>query len=157
VCGGAYAWPDAILGLVASQNVELVRSIVAAWEMGEYGSAEWAHPDIDFIRADGPEPGTWTGLDGLAEGTRYRLNAWEEFRIEAAECRELDDGRVLLLGHARARGKSSGLEVLQRQAMLFHIRDGRVTRLVTTSTTSARWPTSASLRRATLRDGLGER
>jgi ketosteroid isomerase-like protein len=28
------------------------------------------------MRADGPEPGIWTGLDGLAEGTRYRLNAW---------------------------------------------------------------------------------
>ena len=110
--------------------MELARSIVADWERGDYSSADWAHPEIEFIRADGPEPGTWNGLDGLAEGTRYRLNAWEEFRIEAAEYRELNDGRVLLLGHARARGKRSGLEVRHMHAALFHIRDGRVTRLI---------------------------
>lgn len=116
---------------MTSQDVELVRSISAAWKRGDYSSAEWADPDIEFTRADGPEPGTWTGLDGLAEGTRYRLNAWEDLRMEAADCRELDDGRVLLVGYWRARGKRSGLEMRPRQALLFQIRDGRVTRLVT--------------------------
>jgi ketosteroid isomerase-like protein len=111
-----------------------VRSIFAAWQRGDYSSAEWAHSDIEFIRPDGPEPGTWRGLAGLAEGTRYRLNAWEEFRVEADEYRELDGERVLVLGHASGRGKTSGLELGQMQtdsAILFHLRDGRVSRLVT--------------------------
>jgi ketosteroid isomerase-like protein len=119
--------------VTASPNLDLVRSIVAAWGRGDYSSAEWAHPDIELIRADGPEPGTWTGLSGLAEGTRYRLNAWEEFRVAADEIRDLDGERVLVLGHLSGRGKTSGLGLGQVSATatsVFHMSGGKVTRIV---------------------------
>jgi hypothetical protein len=51
----------AILRLMASANLELVRSIYAAHERGDYSSAEWADAEIEYIWADGPSPGTWTG------------------------------------------------------------------------------------------------
>ena len=118
---------------MASANVNLVRSILAAWERGDYSSAEWAHPEIEYVIADGPSPGRWTGLAGMAEGARSWLSAWEEFRIASDESRELDDERVLVLHHASGRGKTTRLEVARMQtkgASLFHVRDGKVTRLV---------------------------
>jgi ketosteroid isomerase-like protein len=118
---------------MASANLDLVRSIRAAWERGDYSSVEWAHPEVEFVIADGPAPGSWTGLAGMAEGWRGFLSAWREFRSEADEYRELDCERVLVLQHWGGRGKTSGLELGQtwaKGASLFHVRGGKVTRLV---------------------------
>jgi ketosteroid isomerase-like protein len=116
------------------ENVDLVRSICAAWLDGDFSSADWAHPDIEYVIADGPTPGHWTGLAGLAEGWRTWLTAWEDYSVEPEEYRELDDERVFVPVRFRGRGRGSGVEVARmgaRGANLFHLRDGRVTRLVT--------------------------
>ena len=114
-----------------SANLDLVRSIFAAWERGDFSSAEWAHAEIEYVIADGPSPGSWKGLVGMAEGARDGLSAWEHWRVEAEEYRELDSERVLVLVHFSARGKASGLEVGQvraKGAHLFHVHGGEVTR-----------------------------
>lgn len=116
-----------------SANLDLVRSIFSAWERGDYSSVEWAHPEIEFVIADGPTAGRWTGLAGMEEGFRDFLSAWEEHRAGAEEFRELDDERVLVLVRVIARGKASGLELGQvraKGASMFHFRGGKVTRLV---------------------------
>jgi hypothetical protein len=63
---------------MASANLDLARSILADWERGEYRSADWAHPEIEVVYADGPDPGTWSGTAGMAEGFRRFLSAWRE-------------------------------------------------------------------------------
>ena len=119
---------------MSSANLELVRSIFAASERGELlQPAEWAHPEIEWVIAEGPTAGSWTGVAGMAESVRGMLRAWEGFRIFADEYRELDDERVLVLFHYTGRGKTSGLELGALQtlgAALHHIRDGKVTRIV---------------------------
>jgi ketosteroid isomerase-like protein len=115
-----------------SANLDLVRSVYAAWGRGDYGSAEWAHPEIELVIPDGPAPGRWTGLAGLATAARDQLDTWEDYRIEVDEYRELDAERVLVLYHRSGRGKASGMEIGQLQsrgASLFYVRDGKVTRL----------------------------
>src|SRR5437870_6898899 len=107
-----------------SANLDFIRSLYAAWERADWSSAEWAHPEIEWVIADGPTPGSWTGVAGMVEGFRGILGAWEEFRAVADEYRELDAERVLVLIHWGGRGKTSGLEVEQMRtkgAQLFHV------------------------------------
>ena len=99
-------------------------------------SAEWADPEIEFVFGEGPLPGSAKGLAGMAEAWRDFLGAWEEFRSEAESYRELDHERVLVSFTFSGRGKTSGLELGrwdQKEAGLFHVRDGKVTRFVITS------------------------
>jgi ketosteroid isomerase-like protein len=118
---------------MASANLELVRSIYPAWERGDYRWADWVHPEIEFVIADGPSPGRWMGSAGIAEGWGALLRAWEGYHCYAEEYRELDSERVLVLAHFSAHGKRSELDVGQistRTAHLFHVHGGTVTRLV---------------------------
>jgi ketosteroid isomerase-like protein len=118
---------------MSSANVDLVRSVFAAWGRGDFGSAEWAHPEIEWVIVDGPSPGSSRGLAAMAERMRDFLGAWEEYRHEPEEFRALDDERVLVLVHRSGRGKTSGLELGHMQtkgASLLHVHGGKVTKLV---------------------------
>jgi ketosteroid isomerase-like protein len=116
-----------------SPNVELVRSIFADWERGDWRTASWAHPDIEYVMIDEPGTETHKGRAAMAEALRDYLSAWADYRVEAEEYRTLDEERVLVLGRAYGRGKTSGVEVSEAHgrggAALFHIRDGMVVRL----------------------------
>jgi ketosteroid isomerase-like protein len=116
-----------------SANLDLVRSIHAAWERGDFRSVEWAHPAIEWQMADGPAPGRWTGLAGMTEGWREFRRAWEEYHFEAQQYRELAGNRVLVLGRFTGRGRCSGSklgQVRSQAARMFQIHGGKVTRLV---------------------------
>jgi hypothetical protein len=116
--------------LTVSENLDLGRSIRAAWEHGDYSSSEWADPAIELVYADGPGPGSRTGLDSGRDFGRDLLGAFKDFRGEAESYRELDDERVLVLIRFRGRGKTSGeLEQIQAKgANVFHIQAGNVTK-----------------------------
>jgi ketosteroid isomerase-like protein len=117
-----------------SANLDLVRSIYADWERGDFSHVEWADPEIEYVRPEGPEPGSSTGLAGMAEVMRGYLSVAEDGRVEGVEYRELDSERVLVFSRYSGRGKASGLEVghLRAEATdVFHIREGKVTKLVT--------------------------
>jgi ketosteroid isomerase-like protein len=116
-----------------SENLDLVRSIYADWERGDFSRADWADPQIEYVVFGGPAPGTWTGLAGMTEGEREFLGSWEDYRVQADAYREFDAERILVHTLSTGRGKLSGMEFPQawtRGAVLFHIRDGRVARLV---------------------------
>jgi hypothetical protein len=90
-------------------NVDLVRSIYAIWDRGDFSSVDWADEAIEFAIVGGPDPGSWTGVAGMAEGWRGWLSAWDRYNAEADEYRELDGERVLVLGRMTGRGKTSGV------------------------------------------------
>jgi ketosteroid isomerase-like protein len=69
----------------------------------------------------------------MGEAFRGVLNAYAKYHVAAEEFFQLDDERVLVLHRYSGRGKTSGLEIGQiasKGADVFHVRDGKVTRLV---------------------------
>ncbi len=116
-----------------SENLDLVRSIYADWERGDFSSAEWADAEVEYVAADGPDADTWTGPAEMANSFRAWLSTWEGFSLMAEEYRELDAESVLVLDHLSGHGKTSGLNLGQigaRGAWVFHIRDGKVVRMI---------------------------
>jgi ketosteroid isomerase-like protein len=69
----------------------------------------------------------------MEEASREWVNAWQDYRVEAYEYRDLDDERVLVLFRYSGRGKTSGLQ-LEQLGMdgggVFHLSGGKVTRLI---------------------------
>jgi hypothetical protein len=118
---------------MSSANLNLVRWINAAHERGDFSSVKWAHSEIEYVIADGPSPGRWSGRSGMVESFRGNLIGWKEFRIEVDEYVELDDERVLVLTRSSAHGKAGGQVVGQMRAKgaaLYHVKGGKVTRLI---------------------------
>jgi ketosteroid isomerase-like protein len=116
-----------------SENVDLVRSIYGDWERGDFSSADWAHPEIESVDADGPLGGASGELADIGHGVRQFLSEWEDFRLVVDSIRELDAGRVLALDRRAGRSRASGLELEEMRtagARVFHIRDGKVWKLV---------------------------
>src|SRR5262249_26588214 len=98
-------------GYSLSANLDLVRSIYADWERGDWTSVSWAHPDIEFVFADGPSPGSFKGVAAMARSWRDYMSDWRDVRADAKEFREIDSERVLVLLDFVGRGRASGVEV----------------------------------------------
>jgi ketosteroid isomerase-like protein len=119
--------------VTTSANLDLVRSIYAAWERGDFSLADWADPEIDFVIPEGPDQGRFKRVAAMATTWGRFLNAWKDYWVEAGEFFEIDGERGLVLMKHGGRGNTSGLDVERLktdEGNLFHVRDGRVTRLV---------------------------
>lgn len=115
-----------------SANLDLVKSVYAEWERGDWGSVEWADPEIEFTVIGGLESGSWKGVGAMAEAWATQLRAWHDLRAVPEEFRELDDDRVLVLMRNEGRGRGSGFdlsEISTEAANVFTVRDGRVVSL----------------------------
>ena len=117
-----------------SESLDLVRSIYAAWERGDYfTSTDWADPEIEFVVMDGLNPGALRGAAALEANWREFQGAWEDYGIRADDYRRLDDERILVMVRLSGRGKASGLEVAQTgssAATIFTVRASKVRKLV---------------------------
>jgi ketosteroid isomerase-like protein len=112
---------------MSRENVEVVRALFAAYATGEVEAViSAAAADIE-IRP---------GLVGSLEGTVYRGRegfgrfladvdaAWEEWKIDIDELRDLND-TVLALGRVRARARD-GMTLEAGAGWIFVMRDGKI-------------------------------
>jgi len=116
-----------------TSNLDLVRSIYADWNRGDWRNVAWADPQIEFVSEDWPAPVRVTGRGPMGRAWRDFVGEWDDFRTGAEEYHELDDERVVVFHRFSARGKSSGIKletIGSRAASLFHVTNGSVTKLV---------------------------
>jgi ketosteroid isomerase-like protein len=122
---------------MSSANLDLLRSIYAAWERGDWTAPPtWADPEIEFVLADGPDPTRAKGVaEMVAVFTRDFLSTWDHLRTEAQEYRELDGERILVHIHNHGRGRTSGMEISELMgkgegANIWFIRQGTVVKVI---------------------------
>jgi ketosteroid isomerase-like protein len=118
---------------MSQERVEIVKRGIDAFN----------HRNVDLLVMLTTSDFAWfPALPGTVEGDGYWgrkgietyfeeiSNTWEELRVLGGEFRDLGD-RVVMLGRAEGRGRGSGVQVDSPLGVIYDIRDGRISRVLT--------------------------
>jgi uncharacterized protein len=111
-----------------SENVELVKQCfkaISAWDIDAV--VRLYHPDVEFLPLTGTrvETGGYRGHEGMRAYLAEARELWDVLEPEGHQYVEMED-RVLVSGHCRVRGRSSGAESDPACAWVIVVRDGRI-------------------------------
>ena len=106
---------------------EIVRRAFDVWATRDLEvMAALYHPDIVYDcsrRILNPE--IYAGYDGLVQLSEEIDAIWDTFDISIERLVEVGDGRVIILMTSSARGRSSGVELVDtKAATIFTVKDG---------------------------------
>jgi ketosteroid isomerase-like protein len=116
---------------MSQENVELVRRSVEAFprEVGDdvEEMLSYVHPEGELHSAivGGAEGNVYQGHEGFRRWVADSFESFEEIRNAWSEFRDLGN-RVLALGHVKARGRGSGMELDSAMGWIFTVRGGKV-------------------------------
>ena len=114
---------------MSEQNVEVVRALHRAINDADVEAAfALLDPEIVWMQnPNAPDPRPFRGHDGMREFQEMLAEAFEDVRLEGD--RFIDAGeRVVSLGHMRARGVGSGVEIREPRGWVWTVRNGKVLR-----------------------------
>jgi ketosteroid isomerase-like protein len=112
---------------VSEANIQLVKGIFSAWAQGDFSSADWADPQIEFTMP-GPDPHVHRGVESMGRAWADWLGAFEDFSISGEAFHDAGD-KVVVEQLFRGKGKGSGIPVDEIPgAAVLTLRDGKVTR-----------------------------
>jgi ketosteroid isomerase-like protein len=111
-----------------SDNVELVKRSfegISAWEIDAL--LRIYDPDVELLPLTGTlvESGGYRGHDGVRAYLAEARELWDVLEPQGQSYEDLGD-RVLVSGHCRVRGRSSGAESDPPCAWVIHVRDGKI-------------------------------
>jgi ketosteroid isomerase-like protein len=117
---------------VSAQDKQLVRDALAAWNRGDWDAVlEHIHPDVEWRTSaqllDLPQVSY--GHEGVREFWRRWTGSWTAIRADVEEVIEVEGGLLVLI-RWRARSTTAGMDVDQRVAFHFELRNHVVTRFV---------------------------
>jgi ketosteroid isomerase-like protein len=118
--------PGAILRVVSSENVEIVRRMLDDYMSGELDQALSAFSDdVEWESRIGER---FHGREGVAEAVRRWTGAFADFAFEVQELIDAGDSVVMALRQV-GRGKGSGASVEMTMSWLYTLRDSRIIRV----------------------------
>ena len=109
---------------MSQENVEIVRAVYAA--DGTEAALAFCATDIEWDFSDRVfNPRVYWGHDGVREWSRELNEVWANWRNEPE--RFVDGGdHVVAIVRSVAQGKESGLELAERWAQTWTVRDGKI-------------------------------
>jgi ketosteroid isomerase-like protein len=123
---------------MSQENVDLVSAALETWnrswrERDTDPALDMLDPDVvlDFS-GNVFNPRVLRGHAGYRQLLAEAAEVWNEITFEVEEPIPTDDG-VLAFVRARLRGRVSGVAIEDRVALLFALRDGKITRMQTYS------------------------
>jgi uncharacterized protein len=112
---------------MSRENVELVRAIYEA--RGLDAALEFYAPDIEWDMSDRVfNPKVYRGHDGVRSWRTELRDVWSEWRNEPEQFIDADD-RVVAIVRSVAKADGSGVELTERWAQVWTVRDGKIVRL----------------------------
>lgn len=115
---------------MSQEDVEVARAAIDAFNGRDLAAmTQRFDPEIEWAPG-GPaavERAVYRGRDDVSSGFAATWEAWDLFRMEESEVRDLGDS-VLWLGRAQMRGGASQVELDQEFAVHFIVRGGRIVR-----------------------------
>jgi ketosteroid isomerase-like protein len=114
---------------MSQENVEVVRRMYEAFHKGDAESAlAYFHPEVVVDASVRVDAGIGHGRDELNAIVSRWVGAWDDWREEIEELRDLGD-RVLVLSTQYGKGRGSGVDVEARYALLYELQAEQITRL----------------------------
>ena len=120
---------------MSEENVEIVRRIMEAWPKVQAENfselvTRTMEPECDYYPAPGlPGARPCHGREDVVRFLNEFRAAWEEYRYDLKLVRPVGDDRVLLHGHVRAEGRTSGVTLEADLYQCFWLRHGRFIRV----------------------------
>ena len=114
---------------MSEQNVQVVRRIHEGWSRGDFSSAEWADPEIEFRSPEFMASSTHHGIEAMAREWANWLHTFEGFRSEAIEYFDAGD-QVVTFNRFSGSGRNSGVPLSEIPGCArFRLRDGKAVEL----------------------------
>lgn len=111
---------------MSEENVETVRSMLAAWSAGRFDEAlSLFDPDLVWEQTVQPEGWVTHGTEEMQQALGTWLGTWTDYSATFDEYVDAGE-RVVVVGRERGTAKGSGIEVERATITVYTLRDGKI-------------------------------